>query len=820
MGWGRWSRSSLLVLALLGPFVPGRGEAQPAADARWLNLGTSGATCTLRSGSGAPSSGLGAVCDVYHQTDSPYTVYVKTGGSTWTAVVQMPSSAAAGDLITAASATVSGRIAAVAVGQVLASNGTSTPPVFTSAPSLTQIGGASNLTLNPTGDLVFNPTGNDLLPTTNYDLNIGALTLKYLTLHAAELWVETLVAQNTIATIGGRILVGPTTTLTSDLSSGATSIAVKHNQMANGDRVLLQENGALEWMAITSGASGSGPYTYSVTRNLDGTGANAWPAGAAVFNTGTTGDGLIDLYSVNGIMAGSTAGPTICGDVRTGTIYSDLDHRWCIGNLNGTYGYGADTYGAAFGDNANAWVKIDPTNGVRIGENATTYFQVDPAGNATFAGQVTVGMGGRNQLSNTEFFRGRATGRTSANSGALAAVDGTEWGGFFDESTSLTWAQGTSAAGGVCIGTNYMPWGGGAACFAAAGTPNNNEYFRAWGPHLPVTAGQRVEFSYYALPYRSRVRPRVLFYGDTDADGDLDYISESDGDVASSGYLGPTSTSTVQNRDIANWSRAWGIYTVPAQAEIAVPTILGSWGTGDGADPFVFYTRPYFGIAQAGQTTPSPWQPGGSTLITGDHLTTDMVISNTIRSSGATALGTGTGFWLDATGTPTFRVGNPSGNQLKWDGTNLTVGQGTVTIDSSGVSVAANAGGLTYATANAYRFSGMTSTDTGLAAATLTNNRSLYNHIEYSGAHNASMTVQNRIYASYAPSSGGGTLAFAEINMTAATGASGIALDADAITLSGVPNFEGGTSGSAGSSAGYLNVLVGGVSYRIQVFNP
>jgi hypothetical protein len=80
-----------------------------------------------------------------------------------------------------------------------------------------------NLTVAPTGDFLFDPVGNDILPVTNYDLNLGSLSKKYLTLHAAELWVETLVAQDTIATIGGRVLVAPTTQLTRDLSSSAGS---------------------------------------------------------------------------------------------------------------------------------------------------------------------------------------------------------------------------------------------------------------------------------------------------------------------------------------------------------------------------------------------------------------------------------------------------------------------------------------------------------------------------------------------------------------------------------------------------------------------
>lgn len=281
-----------------------------------------------------------------------------------------------------------------------------------------------SLTLAPAGDIIINPTGNDVLPTTGYDINLGSLAKKYLTLHAAELWVETLVAQNTIATIGGRILVGPTTELTADLSDAATQIVVKHNELTAGDTVYLEANGAVEFIlvggyAITAataatdtfavagdktadfpvgkkftvvgstgndgewtvksctftiataivtdedvtddtddgtivytGTQGTGPYTYlSVTRDRDGSGANAWYAGDAVFNTGAAGDGWIDLYSVGGV-AGVGAGPTICGNVRDSDTYNDWTPHWAIGNLNGIFGIADNYYGVALGDYA------------------------------------------------------------------------------------------------------------------------------------------------------------------------------------------------------------------------------------------------------------------------------------------------------------------------------------------------------------------------------------------------------------------------------------------------------------------------------------
>lgn len=250
---------------------------------------------------------------------------------------------------------------------------------------------ATDLTLHPTGDLILDPVGNDAVPATNYDVNLGSLSKKYLTLHAAELWVETLVAQNTIATIGGRILVLPTNTLTSDLAPGGTTIVVKYNNLASGDRVYLEADSKVEFMAVTSGASGTGPYTYSVTRDLDGTGANQWYAGDAVANTGTTGNGFIDLYSVRGVKAGTEVGPAIAFNVRLSSTYNDWAPRVVVGNLNGTYGVGATLYGIAMGDPAATNLVIDATNGIRIRSGTTNKLVADTSGNLALTGDLIIG---------------------------------------------------------------------------------------------------------------------------------------------------------------------------------------------------------------------------------------------------------------------------------------------------------------------------------------------------------------------------------------------------------------------------------------------
>lgn len=389
--------------------------------------------------------------------------------------------------------------------------------------------GGGNLILAPGGDITLDPTGNDVLPLTSYEINLGALHKKYLTLHAAELWVETLVAQNTIATIGGRILVGPTTTLTKDfllsdgpnmilnadfetlggggtdvfanwteqagdgsiwsegtnkhsgtyglaLQEGASSntyiyqvfavnpgdtitfqfwtrgdgtnvgmwsvydvthgswlytrqgtgipettwkkwgsvfgvptgcyslalyfwppeptnsyayfddvyitkqyLQVKHNQMAPGDLVYMEANGKVEWMRINGGPwAQTTDYAYSVTRDLDFSGMNDWYAGDAMFNTGIIGKGWIDLYSISSMVgAGTIYGPTIQGIYRWGELYNQTGEAWAIGNLNGLYGYGANTFGVGLGFYGwgYAHVTIDNVNGIRFSrlDGAGTY---------------------------------------------------------------------------------------------------------------------------------------------------------------------------------------------------------------------------------------------------------------------------------------------------------------------------------------------------------------------------------------------------------------------------------------------------------------
>lgn len=229
----------------------------------------------------------------------------------------------------------------------------------------------------------------DMLPNTGYSRSLGSASLKLLSVHAGELLVDTLVARDVVATIGGRVVVAPTTLLTANLVAAATTMTVKHNNLtlAGGGAcsggspcpVLLQGNGNVEWVDVTSAAGGSaGAYTYTITRNRDGSGANDWYAGDAVVLT----HGFIDLYSEAGLKSGSEVGPTIVGNVRLSSTYNDFAPRWAIGNLSALYGYGATDcgggpcYGAAFGNPSGANLVVDGTNGIRLRSTTTTRAQL------------------------------------------------------------------------------------------------------------------------------------------------------------------------------------------------------------------------------------------------------------------------------------------------------------------------------------------------------------------------------------------------------------------------------------------------------------
>lgn len=578
-------------------------------------------------------------------------------------------------------------------------------PVLTTAPS-------TNLTVQPTGDLVLAPVGRDIVPDTGYTQNLGALSNKYLTLHAAELWVETLVAQNTIATIGGRVLVAPTTTLTADLAPGATTLSVKHNQMSQDDRVYLEADGKVEWLSIESAPIGSGPYTYTVARDLDGSGANQWYAGDAVLNTGGLGDGFIDLYSVSGVLAG--VGPTVVGNVRTNWPYNNIAPRWAIGELNGLFNYSSSTFGFAAGDGSGTHVTADATNGFRIRNGTTNKLVADTSGNLTLTGDLSVGTAGvvRSGTASglltgdgfwiqggaTPSFRignpggnrlvydsttgllnvfGNGSGLTSIGPGSLTVGAGRNIVRNSDCTVGTAdWSAFTTSGQPLVFSTSYPNFslnGSGGTCYMQlGGSPSTGSASEAFlTTVIPVQPGSRYEGSAYVGGVRTG--GTFLYIQWTAADGTT-LIGVSNGNSCAA--------TIVNGLTLTQYCRSGVVAAVPAGAYNARLVIHTDHSGGN--DPFVFFVHSYFGEAGIAQTELTPWGPAGVTEIIGGLIRTGTILSSHLSvgtlsaisanmgtvtagsMTGVTAM-FGGGVTLNSSGI-TLTEGNGAVNQVKWTG--------------------------------------------------------------------------------------------------------------------------------------------------------
>ena len=541
---------------------------------------------------------------------------------------------------------------------VLAAN--SGAPIWTSTPTAAQfiattsltspiLTSGSSLTLNPTGDLITDPTGNDILPVTNYDINIGGPTLKYLSLRAAELVVDTLVAQDVIATIGGRVVIAPTSALTSDLASGATSMVVKHNQMATGDIVRLEARGNVEFVSISSGPSGSGPYMYSIgSRNLDGTGANDWIAGDAVLNTGVTGDGMIDMFASTGLLNGF--GPSIIGSVRTGSTYSNIAPRWAAGNLNAVgYGHATNTYGFAAGNPSGAHVYLDDTNGLVMGGPGGIRMQITPAGVASFYGDgggVTNINGGNitsDSVTATQIAAGAITA-SEISAGAVTAAKLASGNGsnFIRNSECRTsaeeWAINDGTSGAASLSFALSPWrllDQSNTCYVVvSGSPTGAAFTQFYAPEVAAKAGQAYEASVYIGAHRVEGASIILVFRNSAGailsapQGNICVEANGAGGTALSGYC-----------------RSATLGTAPATTH-SVQIVIHMDYDGQ-SNPYTFWVRAYLGEAKPNQTEFTEWSPAGMTEITGGVIKTGTIqaghiLANTIGAAeiGANAITT------------------------------------------------------------------------------------------------------------------------------------------------------------------------------------
>lgn len=184
----------------------------------------------------------------------------------------------------------------------------------------------------------------------------------------------------------------------------------------------------VEYMLVGTLVSGT---TYNVTRNLSGAGLKNWAAGTPFLVLGASGTGRIELLAGE---TGVTGIPRL-SMLTQGATYGASTEQVRIGNLNGSYGYGTNTYGFAAGDWTKGAITADATS-LKIWANGAAKVTID-ATDATFSG--TVGASG--------FYTATSGARTTMTSSGIKGYDASaqryqlsnDGSGWLGASTTFAW---------------------------------------------------------------------------------------------------------------------------------------------------------------------------------------------------------------------------------------------------------------------------------------------------------------------------------------------------------------------------------------------
>lgn len=222
----------------------------------------------------------------------------------------------------------------------------------------------TDLTLS--GALSAASVGSHLTPqqVDTYDLGSASLLWRKGWLSELE---SVLFVENAVQVTGGWWMVPHGSgTLSADVASGDTTIDFGR-AMTNGDFAFLRGNGQVEYLQVGSLVSGT---TYNVTRNLDGSGANAWPQGHVYVIRGQSGDGNIQFDA-------QTGGPRI-SIFTQGATYNAETEVFRAGDLDGWGPYSSTVYGVAIGDYSGGdYLRYDPSNGMEIGGDGSGVTNID-----------------------------------------------------------------------------------------------------------------------------------------------------------------------------------------------------------------------------------------------------------------------------------------------------------------------------------------------------------------------------------------------------------------------------------------------------------
>jgi hypothetical protein len=559
-------------------------------------------------------------------------------------------------------------------------------------------------------------------PQTNSFTMIGFPNRKFLSLDVDTLRASVFVANETQAFTNGALLVSRGSSLTRDLTAGATTMFVKHKAFRTFDFTVMRglaANGApqAEWIRVLQGnydctendadeVAGTGTvtlpaqcggidrndYGYPIERDKAGSGAFAWAKGDAV----PSSDRMLDLYSWNSALI--PYGGAVIGDKAVvywnydgGTFPIPNAARSGGGDLNP--GSGAGTGGAGGYPGATdavsgngAWFRGATDGDISSGSSADLNNGVTNQA-AAFACSGTVelvfhhnfGAGSFVDIASkwstlsftTATFVVRSYGTASGLAGQLDLVGA---------NATLIAPRITVAVGWHHLVYTWSNTNGGRAYVdgnliaTSNGTGNcqvaNSDPIRTAGWGGLGAGGTHIsELALYAYDLSDEQVKSHWRALQTDRAGL---------------FTGPTIAGYERQSD-TNWyatSTRWacgnlaGHYDYRRQTYgCAFGDVTGDWTAIDDKGWRLMY-----------QNTPKMQAVGGDLSLTG-NLT--IGASGIFRSAAATALDTGTGLYMSGGATPLLRVGNPVGNRIRWDGSTLTIQSERLLINSTGVQLTA-----------------------------------------------------------------------------------------------------------------------------------
>ena len=552
------------------------------------------------------------------------------------------------------------------------------------------VGETGDLSLTPAGNLVLAPMGSKVLPPEDAAVSLGAEDHPFNALHATDLFVNTLISGGSQVAMDGRLVVAESTTLAANVGTGDASIQVQAAILAVNDVVCLNAHGNEEWLLVTSGPTGGGPYTYGVTRNLDGSGANNWLAGDVVLNTGQAGDGFIELFQTVSLR-GTDYGPAVMVWGRNSTTWNDIGARVRLGNLKGQRGYSSSTWGMWAGRYASGhtWLGIDDVNGIRIMNYATQIGRWYANGDiligrddAATGGNVLIANGGSLDLRKytTSFLHLDAAGWLTV---------GEVW-----QNRSHVFIDSSRVSLRVYTDTWLDLTSSGTLTVGKVGAGLKNVYITANGLYLRDNTTTRLEISDTAsakVVIGAAGQFQSKFYSDlielTNASGQS-YLEMGAMYLRVGRYASGYSNVYVDETGIYLRDYTTNRITLSTAGAITIGE------TGDGKS-YITISSGTIGFVYAGSGRLSLDAYGDMWLYGRLGISTNGFIA-----SGATGILAGDGYWLDYNaGAPRLRVGTVSGGALSkgllWDGSQLLLktGAGKIVLNDTGLRLEQGASG-------------------------------------------------------------------------------------------------------------------------------